>query len=30
LKEFGATFSTVVCEVEFKYGTNYTEAFVFK
>jgi hypothetical protein len=24
LKEFKATFSTVVCELEFKYGVNYT------
>ncbi len=30
LREFKATFSTVVCELEFKYGTNYTEAFAFK
>ncbi len=30
LKEFKATFSTVVCELEFKYGANYTEAFTFK
>ncbi len=30
LKEFEATFSTVVYELEFKYGANYTEAFVFK
>jgi hypothetical protein len=30
LKEVKATFSTVVCELEFKYGTNYTEAFAFK
>jgi len=30
LKEFKATFSTVVCELEFKYGVNYTEAFAFK
>jgi hypothetical protein len=27
LKEFKATFSTVVCELELKYGANYTEAF---
>jgi hypothetical protein len=26
LKEFKATFSIVVCELEFKYGANYTEA----
>jgi hypothetical protein len=30
LREFKATFSTMVCELEFKYGTNYTEAFAFK
>jgi hypothetical protein len=30
LREFKATFSTVVCELELKYGVNYTEAFVFK
>jgi len=30
LKEFKATFSTMVCELEFKYGVNYTKAFVFK
>jgi hypothetical protein len=30
LREFKATFSTVVCELEFKYGVNYTEAFTFK
>jgi hypothetical protein len=30
LKEFKATFSIVVCELEFKYGVNYTETFVFK
>jgi hypothetical protein len=30
LKEFKATFSTVVCELELKYGTNYIEAFTFK
>jgi len=29
-KEFKATFSTVVCELEFKYGVNYTKVFVFK
>jgi hypothetical protein len=27
LREFKATFSTVVCELELKYGANYTEAF---
>jgi hypothetical protein len=30
LKEFKATFSTVVCELELKYGTNYIEVFTFK
>jgi hypothetical protein len=30
LSEFKATFSIVVCELEFKYGANYTEAFAFK
>jgi len=30
LKEFKANFSTVVCELELKYGANYTEAFAFK
>jgi len=30
LKEFKATFSIVVCELELKYGANYTEAFAFK
>jgi hypothetical protein len=30
LREFKVTFSTVVCELEFKYGVNYTEAFSFK
>jgi len=30
LMEFKATFSTVVCELELKYGVNYTEVFVFK
>jgi hypothetical protein len=30
LREFKATFSTMVCELEFKYGANYTEAFAFK
>jgi len=30
LKEFKATFSIVVCELEFKYGVNYTGAFAFK
>jgi hypothetical protein len=29
LREFKATFSIVVCELDFKYGTNYTEAFAF-
>jgi hypothetical protein len=30
LREFKATFSTMIFELEFKYGTNYTEAFTFK
>jgi hypothetical protein len=30
LREFKATFSIVVCELELKYGVNYTEAFAFK
>jgi hypothetical protein len=30
LREFKATFSIVVCELEFKYGANYIEAFTFK
>jgi hypothetical protein len=30
LKEFKATFSTMVCELELKYGVNYTEVFAFK
>jgi hypothetical protein len=30
LKEFKATFSIVVCFLEFKYGLNYIEAFTFK
>jgi len=30
LREFKATFSTVICELELKYGVNYTEAFAFK
>jgi len=30
LREFKATFSIVVCELELKYGANYTKAFVFK
>jgi hypothetical protein len=30
LKEFKATFSTVVCGLELKYGSNYTEAFALK
>jgi hypothetical protein len=30
LREFKATFSTVVCELELKYGANYTKAFTFK
>jgi hypothetical protein len=30
LREFKVTFSIVVCELEFKYGANYTKAFAFK
>jgi hypothetical protein len=30
LREFKVTLSIVVCELELKYGTNYTEAFAFK
>jgi hypothetical protein len=30
LREFKATFSTVVCELELKYGANYIKAFAFK
>jgi hypothetical protein len=30
LREFKATFSTVVCELELKYSVNYTDAFAFK
>ncbi len=30
LREFKATFSIVVCELEFKYGASYTKAFTFK
>jgi len=30
LKEFKATLSTMVCELELKYGINYTKAFAFK
>ncbi len=30
LREFKVTFSTVVCELELKYGANYAEAFAFK
>ncbi len=30
LREFKATFSTVVCELELKYGANYIQTFVFK
>jgi len=30
LKEFKATFSIVVCELELNYGVNYTKAFAFK
>jgi hypothetical protein len=30
LQEFLATFSTMVCELELKYGANYTKAFAFE
>ncbi len=30
LREFKVTFSTMVFELEFKYGANYIEAFAFK
>jgi len=30
LREFKATFSIVVCELELKYDVNYTQAFAFK
>ncbi len=30
LTEFKATFSTMICELELKYGINYIEAFAFK
>jgi hypothetical protein len=30
LKEFKATFSILVCELELKYGVNYTKVFAFK
>jgi hypothetical protein len=30
LREFKGTFSTVICELELKYGANYIEAFAFK
>jgi hypothetical protein len=30
LREFKATFSTVVCELEFKYGVNYIKVIAFK
>jgi hypothetical protein len=30
LREFKVTFLIVVCELEFKYGVSYTEAFAFK
>jgi hypothetical protein len=30
LREFKVTFSIVICELELKYGTNYTEVFAFK
>ncbi len=29
-REFKATFSTMVCELELKYGINYIKAFAFK
>jgi hypothetical protein len=30
LKEFKATFSTMVCELELKHGAHYTKLFAFK
>jgi hypothetical protein len=30
LREFKVTFSIVVCELELKYGVNYTKVFAFK
>jgi hypothetical protein len=30
LREFKETFSTVICELELKYGANYNETFTFK
>ncbi len=30
LRELKATFSTMVCVLEFKYGANYIEVFAFK
>jgi hypothetical protein len=30
LREFKAIFSIVVCELELKYGANYTKEFAFK
>jgi hypothetical protein len=30
LRKFKGIFSIVVCELEFKYGVNYTEVFAFK
>ncbi len=30
LREFKTTFSTMVCELEFEYGTNYPKVFTFK
>jgi hypothetical protein len=30
LRAFKETFSIVVCELEFKYGINYIQAFAFK
>jgi hypothetical protein len=29
-REFKVTFSIMVCELELKYGVNYTEVFAFK
>jgi hypothetical protein len=30
LKKLKSTFSIMVCELEFKYGVNYTKVFTFK
>jgi hypothetical protein len=30
LREFKVTFSIIICELEHKYGSNYTEVFAFK